>query len=174
MSVAANMLSSWRHPRQVMRRLLDAPQREDKALAYLMAACLILFVAQWPRLARAAHLDPTVPLDARLGGALLGILFLAPPLFYLIAGGSRIAARSMGGQGSYYSARLALFWALLASGPAILFHGLCAGFLGDTTATRLVGIAVAALFLFLWTTNLREAERPDDAALPIKGAGHAG
>lgn len=174
MSVAANMLSSWRHPRKVMRRLLDAPRREDKTLAYLMAACLILFVAQWPRLARAAYLDPSVPLDARLGGALLGILFLAPPLFYLIAGTSRIVARALGGQGSYYSARLALFWALLATGPAILFQGLCAGFLGDVPSTSLVGIGVAALFFFLWIANMLEAERAGLSGQHMSGAGHAG
>ena len=48
------------------------------------AACALLFVAQWPVHARAAFYDPAMPLEARLGGALL-----ASPALWL---GSRLIA----------------------------------------------------------------------------------
>ena len=35
-----------------------------------MLACALIFVAQWPRLSRAAFLDPSIELNARLAGAL--------------------------------------------------------------------------------------------------------
>jgi hypothetical protein len=41
-------------------------RREDRALAMLIAACLVIFVAQWPRLSREAYLAPDggPPLEA--------------------------------------------------------------------------------------------------------------
>ena len=65
MTITTDILRSWRHPRAVIREKLRAGDREDRALAVLMGASLLLFVAQWPGLSRAAFQDPSVPLDAR-------------------------------------------------------------------------------------------------------------
>ena len=48
---------------------------EPALLALLLGTMAVYFVAQWPAHARAAALDPSVPLQARLGGALLATLF---------------------------------------------------------------------------------------------------
>ncbi len=167
MSVTARILRTWRDPRGVMRAHLDAGPREDRALAVLFAACLLIFVAQWPGLSRAAHLDPSVPLDARVGGALMGTLFIVPLLAYLVAGASHIAARAMGGRGTWFGARMALFWSLLAVSPLMLLQGLVAGFVGPGPALTLTGLAVLLAFLFLWLSALAEAER---APAPPGGA----
>ncbi|MFN3641877.1 MAG: YIP1 family protein [Gemmobacter sp.] len=159
MSVTARILATWRDPRGVMRAHLAAGPREDRALAVLFGACLLIFVAQWPGLSRAAHLDPAVPLDARIGGALMGTVFLVPLLAYAVAAASHLAARAMGGRGSWFGARMALFWSLLAVSPLMLLQGLVAGFLGPGLAATLVGVAVLAGFLFLWLSALAEAER---------------
>lgn len=159
MSVTARIVQTWRDPRGVMRAHLAAGPREDRALAVLFAACLMIFVAQWPALSRAAHLDPAVPLDARIGGALMGTLFIAPLLAYLIAGASHMAARAMGGRGTWFGARMALFWSLLAVSPLMLLQGLVAGFVGPGPALTLTGLAVLLAFLFLWLSALAEAER---------------
>lgn len=159
MTVTTDMLATWRRPREILRAKLAQGQRDDRALATLMAACLLLFIAQWPGLSRAAHLDPAIPLDARIAGALMATIFLLPPIMYAIAAASHLVARVFGGKGSYYGARLALFWALLCIAPLMLFHGLVAGFIGQGTQLLAVGVLILLAFLWLWITLLIEAER---------------
>lgn len=158
MSVTRDIVATWRRPRATFRRLLAAGQREDRVLVYLMAACFLIFVAQWPRLAREAFLDGSVPLEARLGGALLAWLFLMPLFFYGLAGFSHLFARMLGGAGTWYGARLALFWTLLAVSPLWLLHGLVAGFLGAGAALNLVASGLVVAFLTIWLLSLSEAE----------------
>src|SRR3990167_11439417 len=114
-----------------------------------MGASLLLFVVQWPSLSRAAFLDPSVPLDARMGGALMGCLFLVPLFAYALAALSHWIAKALGGQGSGYGARVALFWALLAVSPAVLFQGLIAGFIGPGAGLAAVGGIVGVGFFLV-------------------------
>lgn len=160
MGLTGDILASWRHPRATIRRQLAGGVQEDRALMLLMLGCGGLFVAQWPRLAREAALDPAVPLEARLGGALLGLLFLAPLALYALAAVSHLLARLLGGRGSFGAARIALFWSLVVALPGFLLHGLAQGFLGAVPATRILGWAVLAVFLTIWFLSLSEAERP--------------
>ena len=51
MPVVPDILRTWRDPRGVIRDRLSAGVREDRALATVMGACALMFVAQWPRLA---------------------------------------------------------------------------------------------------------------------------
>jgi hypothetical protein len=157
-SVIADILHAYRRPRAAMRRHLAARAREDRALGFLVLACLLIFVAQWPRLARQAHLDDAVPLQALIGGALMAWLFIAPLAFYAIAAVSAAVARMMGGRGDWFASRLALFWSLLVISPLLLVNGLLAGFLGAGGASMMVGLVVLALFLYLWGAALVEAE----------------
>lgn len=138
--------------------MLDEGVNEGRALAILMGACAMIFVAQCPRLARAAHLDPSVPLDARMGVTLFALLFMAPLVFYGVAAISHLVARAFGGRGTWYGARLALFWALICAVPAMLLHGLVAGLIGPGVPATVVGIAVAAAFAVLWINMLIEVE----------------
>ena len=57
---------------------------------------------------------PSVPLTQRMVAAFLGVLALIP-VFYLLAALAHFGARLFGGHGSFFGARIALFWALLAS-----------------------------------------------------------
>lgn len=159
MAITTDIVESYRRPRAVVRRRLDDVPNEGRALALLMGACLMIFISQWPGLARAAHLDPSVPLDARMGGALMATLFLLPPIAYALAALSHLAARAMGGQGTGYGARIALFWSLLAVSPLMLLQGLVRGFIGPGPALGATGIVVGLVFLALWINALIEAER---------------
>jgi len=159
MPVTSDILTAWRAPRRLIRAKLNNGLREDRALAVLFGACVLIFVAQWPALSRAAFLQPEVPLDARMGGALMATLFLLPPILYGVAALTHLVAKLLGGRGSFFGARLALFWALLAVVPLMLLNGLVAGFLGPGPAATVVGLGVAVGFLYLWLNMLIEAER---------------
>jgi hypothetical protein len=80
------------------------------------------------------------------------------PVFYLLAAASHLGARALGGTGSGYGARLALFWALLAVAPLMLLQGLVAGFLGAGTQLIAVSALVFAAFVLIWFAGLRVAE----------------
>ena len=125
-----------------------------------MVACLLIFIAQWPRLSREAFLQPEIPLDVRIGGALMGWVFIAPLLFYGLAALSHVISRLAGGQGSYFGARLALFWSLLVISPIVLFLGLVAGFIGAGPAANATSLLLLLAFLYIWGSSLMEAERP--------------
>lgn len=165
MAVSSDIIATWRRPTGVMRRLLSMGRREDRALAILIVACLVIFIAQWPRLSREAFLagDAGPPLEAQLAITFFAMLMIWPLMAYGLAGLSHLVARLFGGRGSWYSARLALFWTLLATTPAWLLHGLVAGFIGPGPAFQGVGALVLLAFLTIWTLTLREAERAPEA-----------
>ncbi|WP_299280767.1 YIP1 family protein [uncultured Tateyamaria sp.] len=158
MALTHNIAATYRGPGQVIRRLLDLGQREDRALAYLMGACALIFVAQLPRLSREAHLTGQ-DLNMLMGATLMAWLFIAPLLFYAIAFLVRGIGRVLGGQGDAYGARLALFWALFASTPLILLHGLVAGFIGPGLEMQIVGLVWCCVFLWFWIGGTIAQER---------------
>ena len=159
MSVTRDIVEAYRTPRRVMARQLAAGVGEERALGYVMIACLLMFVARLPLLSRQAHLHPEDGEFSTLaGGAFLGAVLMAPLVFYGLAALSHAIAKAFGGQGSWLSARLALFWSLLVICPLMLFQGLVAGFIGDGPALTLVNIGVGIVFLWLWISALRVAE----------------
>lgn len=152
MSVSRNIVATYRGPARVIRALLGDGTREDRALAFLMGACGLIFVAQLPRLAREAHLTGS-ELNMLLGGTLMAWIFIAPLLLYGLAALARGVGRVLGGRGSMYGARLALFWALLASTPLILLHGLVAGFIGAGLELQIVGFCWLVCFCWFWISG---------------------
>lgn len=145
-----------------MRRMLSMGQREDRAIAIVMAGCAVIFAAQLPRLAREAHLTGE-ELNPMLGASLLAWVFIAPLMLYALAALSHLVARLFGGRGTWFDARLALFWAVLASSPLMLLNGLVAGFIGPGPALSLVGMLWLAIFGWFWARCLWVAERPQAA-----------
>jgi hypothetical protein len=148
MSVTAEILATWRDPAGPVRRLLANGPREDRALVILIGACILLYVARLPVLARQARLDPTVPLDASMGITLFSMLFVLPLLLYALAYLIHLAVRVLGRNGQAWGARTALFWALLAITPAALLQGLLEALLGPIGAVRAFGIVVFGFFLW--------------------------
>lgn len=159
MPVTTDIVRSYRRPGAVMRQHLAAGHREDRAIAILMGACALIFVAQWPRLQREATLNPDAPpLDAQLGGALMGWLFIAPLLAYGLGAAAHLVARLFGGnKGTWYTARLGLFWTMLATAPLLLLHGLVAGFIGPGLELTIVGAVFMTAFFAIWFAVLRES-----------------
>ena len=145
-------------PRRVMARLLHMGLREDRAFAMLMGGCIILFMAQWPFRARQAHLTGETLTDYIQHDA-LGIIFLLPLIAYGMAALIRLATKVFGAKADYYSGRLALFWALLASSPALILAGMVKGFIGLGPANSIVGALWLILFLWVLVNSLIEAEQ---------------
>ncbi|WP_146345497.1 YIP1 family protein [Falsiphaeobacter marinintestinus] len=159
MAVTADIAATYRGPGRVIQRLLSMGEREDRALAFVMAACVLVFIAQLPRLSREAHLTGQ-ELNMLLGGTLLAWVMIAPLLLYVVAAISHAIAKLLGGKGSWYGARVALFWALLASTPLLLLHGLVAGMVGRGPALDTVGLVWVAVFSWFWVGGLLQAEKP--------------
>ena len=164
MSISNDVFRAWVRPRTVMRRLLDAGERENRALAILMAGCLMIFVAQWPRLVRLSEgIDLPAGVEVQelsqlIAYSLVSWLIVWPLIFYIAAGITRILARVVRGKGTGYGSRLAMFWAVLASSPTALLYGLLAGFNGETVGTQAVGAVWLVGFLWIWIQSLRESE----------------
>lgn len=156
MAVTNDILRTWRAPRAVIRDHLALGPREDRALIYLMVSCAVICIAQWPRLAREAHLTGA-PLDQLIGSAVYAWLFLVPLVLYGLAAVVTLALRGLGSRAGGTAVRLSLFWGLLAATPAALLYGLMTGLAGPGPGTSLVGaIWLAALAIF-WVQGLREA-----------------
>lgn len=159
MAITSDILRSYRAPGEVVGRLARVDRREGRLLFYLMLASALIFVAQWPRLARAAQLDDSVPFQGHMTGALFALMFVFPLVAYAVAGAMGLLTGLIwrGTQG--YDVRLALFWSLLAVSPLMLLHGLVQGILGASLMTALVGLLVFAAFLFILGAGLRVALR---------------
>ncbi len=166
MAVSLDIVATYRRPRQVMARILARGVSEGQALVLNLSACLFIFIAQWPRLSREAYLNPEIPLEARLGGALMGIMIIAPLLLYGVAALGHILSRIFGGKGDWLGARIALFWTLLALAPLWLFHGLIAGFIGPGLQLSLVGVLLTGMFFYIWFNTLREAAQGPSPSAP--------
>ena len=158
MSVSQDIVATYRGPGKVVRTLIGTGQREDRALMFLMFGCGLTFLAQLPRLAREAHLTGA-DLNMAMGGALAAWLLIAPLAFYALAAMARGVGKLLGGRGSMYGARVALFWALLAASPLMLLWGLVAGFVGPGLQMQLVGLAWLAAFGWFWVGGTLAQER---------------
>ncbi|KEO51890.1 Yip1 family protein [Thioclava pacifica] len=157
MAASDDILRTYRRPRVVMREHLARPASEPRALVFLLLALTVIFIGQWPRLSRVAHEMPDQPMVGLMMGTMLALLATVP-IFYLIAALGHLVAKVMGGQGSWYGARLALFWALLAVSPMMLLQGLVAGFIGIGPQLSLVSVLVGVAFLLFWVAGLRVSE----------------
>ena len=100
MSVVLDILRTYRAPREVQARRIEGGPREDRALAILLAACGVIFVAQWPRFAREAFLDSSVSLEARMAGGLFGWMIVMPLVFYALSLVLTLVMRATGTSGA--------------------------------------------------------------------------
>ena len=153
MSVTQDIVATYKGPGRIVARRLAMGQREDRALAILMAGCFTVFIAQMPRLARQAHLEG-LELNMLLGSTLLAWVFIMPLFLYIMAFVVHIVLRAFGGRATSFASRLALFWGLLASTPVLLLHGMVAGFIGASAALNAVGILWLLLFSWFWLAGL--------------------
>ncbi len=157
MAVTTDILASWRSPRAAIRRHLARGVSEPFAFTLLLVFLVLAFIGQWPQASREAFAAGDASVAPRLLARALAVLATIP-LWYGLAALSRLIARALGGQGSWYAARLALFWALATVSPLMLLQGLVAGMIGPGPALWLVSAVIGASFLWLWLTMLFEVQ----------------
>lgn len=151
------MVESWWAPRRVVKSLSGMPERVK--IAVLMIAMLIFLIAQAPLHARRAALDPSIPLEARMGGAVMAVIFMMPLLAYGLASLVAVLARMTPWRLTPEDSRLALFWALLAVAPAMLFQGLVAGLVGPGPGLVLAQVVCGLGFVMIWGAGLMALAR---------------
>ena len=153
MAVTSDIVATYKGPRPVLARLQSMGPREDRLLAFLMGACILMFFGRLPGLARQAHLEGSDQ-SMLMGAALMGTIFILPLLLYALALIVHWVLHAVTGQGEGHLSRLALFWALLAASPLALLHGLIAGFIGPGPEQQGVGLIWFALFMWFWVSGL--------------------
>jgi hypothetical protein len=157
MTVTTDLVATWRRPRDILRQHLARGQSEPFAFSLLLVFLALAFVAQWPVAAREAHFAGETSALPRILPRAMAVLATIP-VWYALAALSRLVARTLGGQGTWYGARVALFWALAAIGPLMLLQGLVSGMIGPGPALTAVTVGIGAAFFWLWFTLLHEAE----------------
>lgn len=158
MAVTNDILRTWRGPRAVMRDLLAQGRREDRAVAYVMIACLIIFISRLPAI-QFEVINGRGDFQRDASYAFMAMIMFMPIILYGLAAALHVIAKILGGKGSFFSARLALFWSLLASTPVLLLYGLVRGFIGPGLQADIVGAIWTVGFLWFLIQSLREAER---------------
>jgi hypothetical protein len=158
MAVVSDIVLSWRNPRALILQHLQRGPTESFAFSLLVAFLLLVFVAQWPAMSRAAFLQPEAPLTQRMLATGLALL-ASIPVWYGLAALSRLVAQAFGGKGGYLASRMALFTALLSVAPLMLLQGAISGFAGPGSVTTVTGALVLCGFLYLWLNMIIAAEQ---------------
>jgi hypothetical protein len=161
MSVTQDIVATYRRPRRIVAQHVKRGQNEPRALMFLMLACGLMFIAQLPLMSRQAYEEKS-DVNALMGAALMGWIFIAPLLFYAIAWVSNGAMRVITGYFNGFGARLALFWALLAATPLMLLQGLVAGFIGKGLELTIAQCLWFFVLLWFWISGLRAVFYPQE------------
>lgn len=146
-------LEAWGGPRASLRAELADGPTEGRLLAFLLLSLLLAWLADLPRMMQEA---------ARLGlagGEIAGMAFvsymlLSPLLIYALAGMVTLSARLLGGKGSHFAHRAAIFWGALCTFPLYFVEstvetmlggviGQIAGILSSVAAIVIIGAMVA-------------------------------
>jgi hypothetical protein len=157
-------LRGWRDPRGAMAAELDRGLSEARALAELMFACGLFFVASLPNAIREARsLAIADPVEGAVAAHLFGYLALAPLLAYGFAALVHLVARGFGAERGFGAARAALFRSLLLVAPvaiALALAGVAVEVAVPSLAPLLdvLGVATLAFWLWLFAASLAEAE----------------
>lgn len=160
MSIALDIVRTYRAPKEVQLRQMRAGENsEGRALAILMGACFLLFVATLPNLSRQAFLDPSIPFQGRMAGAFFAWVLLMPLVLYALSIVLKLVLTLIGRDVPGHHVRMAMFWALLASSPLWLLSGLAAGFTGESPGTAITGLAAIGAFVLFTIFGLVAAVR---------------
>ncbi len=142
-----------------MRQMRAGETSEGRALAVLMGACFLIFVAALPVLSRQAFLEPSISFQERMAGAFFAWVLMMPLVFYVFSIVVFLILRVLKIEAPGHHVRMGIFWALLASSPLWLFSGLAAGFTGESPGAAAAALAAIGAFLLFMLIGLVAAVR---------------
>ncbi|WP_375281622.1 hypothetical protein [Pseudooctadecabacter sp.] len=161
MPVSRDIARTYRGPRRVVRELLSMGPREDRAIAWLMIGCFLVFLSRLPALQRAA-IETGSDFQRDVIYAFFAMMMIAPLMFYVIAFVFFLIIKLARSAATPYGARLAIFWGWLSAAPLALFYGLLVGFNGlDHPGTTLVGALWFIVLIWFWLAGLFEMSKED-------------
>ena len=136
---------------------------EERLLFYVMFACFIGFVTGLPSTLRVAQtLPPEEDVRIFVAGQFVAVLIFGSLFLYGVAGLSHlISRRAFGGMGSYFKARLALFWSLVLGTPLLLVQAIVSLVLGPSgygDIASMFGGLVFLIWAWIWLSFLSFAE----------------
>lgn len=161
MTLYQEILAAYRGAGASMRRQMVQVKGEERLLVYIVLACLLLFVARVPGLMVLAQTSDNAEITptSLIGTSFAITLFFAPLFFYAIAAFSHMIAQAFGGKGSYFEARLALFWALLVTTPLVLLSSMVNVVVPSPVLVQSTGLIIFLVFAFFWASCLNVAEQ---------------
>lgn len=159
MPVSRDIARMYRRPRAVVQELFAMGPREDRAIAWLMIGCFMVFLSRLPALQReAVRTGSDFQQDTIY--AFFALLMIAPLLFYVIAAIVFGVTKLIRPAATAYGARLSVFWGWLAASPIALFYGLLVGFNGlDHPGTVAIGAVWLAVLVWFWISGLAETSK---------------
>lgn len=136
---------------------------EERLLAYVAFACFAAFLAGLPAAIQDSAAEGVAGGAVGLvAGRFVAVVIFGPLFLYGLAAITHmIASRVFGGQGSFFDARFALFWALVLGVPLVVANALAAHLLmqgGQGHLALWLGLGVFLLWLWIWTSLLAIAE----------------
>ena len=156
-SLTTSILQAWKDIRASMRAQMALPKDESRLLFYLFLGCALGFVAGLPQaLAQARLIEEEGAVTGVIMGRLFASIFVAPLALYGISALATLITRLMGGNGSFFTGRLALFWAILVSLPVLLLSGALGATPLSPNVIGWISFAAYAVFLWIWSECLAE------------------
>ena len=153
--------------RRGLRASLEAQLRqgisEERLLAYVAFACLMAFVARLPTVmsVRAESLGQ-INLPGLVAGSFVAFVILAPLFLYGLAAISHlISLWAFGGEGTYQTSRLALFWSLVLAVPIGLIWAIVVQSLTLLEMEAVIGplgLGVFLIWLWIWASFIAISE----------------
>ncbi|MDA9208474.1 hypothetical protein N9O61_06285 [Octadecabacter sp.] len=159
MPVSRDIVAMYRGPRKVVRGLADMGVREDRAIAWLMIGCFLIFLSRLPALQRNA-VQTGADFQQDTIYAFFAWMMIAPLLFYFIGFIAYVLTKAFRSGANAYGARLSVFWGWLAAAPIALFYGLLVGFNGlEHPGTVAIGFVWLAVLVWFWVSGLIETSK---------------
>ena len=159
--------NAWRFRPKTLRRSFEDQLAgnfgEERLLSYVTFVSLAAFLAGLPSAIDAGQaMADENGVVMMVAGRFVAFVFFGPLFLYGLAAVSHaVAASVFQGSGTYKTARLALFWALVWGIPLVIANAI-AGYLlrgaGDAAAADMIGIAIFLLWLWIWTSFFAIAE----------------
>ena len=155
------ILAAYGDLRASVRRQVDFHPREATITAYIMFGSFAIFLGFLPRLF-ATDLSGNVEQSLAAGVIVwfFIVMFFLPLAFYSLSALSHLIAKRSGGQGSFYSARVAFGWMVVVLAPLVLIKSIIGTALIHSAPIFLpaLNLGLLAIAIWIWSNFIAETE----------------